>query len=122
LPVPATRVLLVDDDQLQRDVLADVLASEGYEVRCAATGAEALASARANPPDVLLLDLLLPDTDGATVLASLRGEPALGALRVIVTTGVRSASLKRLLGADAALFKPFGVRELLLAVGAVCPA
>ena len=116
--MPATRVLVVDDDELQRDVLADVLASEGYAVRVAATGAEALASARAAPPDVLVLDLLLPDMDGASVLASLRQEPALRALRVVIATGLRSPSVKRLLGADAALFKPFALRELLTAIAA----
>jgi two-component system OmpR family response regulator len=120
--VASARVLVVDDNSLQRDVLADVLTSEGYDVRVAATGAEAIASARASPPDILVLDLLLPDTDGATVLASLRAEPALGALRVLVTTGVRSSSVRRLPGVDAALFKPFGLGELLAAVEAVAGA
>lgn len=115
------RVLVVDDNDLQRDVVADVLASEGYEVRVAASGSEALAAARATPPDVVVLDLMLPDTDGATVLASLRAEPSLSALRVVVTTGLRSASVKRLPGVDAALFKPFDLRELLGAVESLAP-
>lgn len=117
--MPATRVLVVDDNDLQREVVADVLESEGYAVQVAATGAEALSAARATPPDVLVLDLMLPDTDGASVLASLRALPALRALRVVVATGVRSASVKRLLGVDAALFKPFGMRELLTALAAL---
>lgn len=115
---------MVDDNALQREVLADVLASEGYQVAVAATGAEALASAVTTPPDVVLLDLLLPDTDGASVLAALRAEPSLRAIRVLVTTGVRSSSVRRLPGVDAALFKPFGLRELLVAlesIGAVAP-
>jgi CheY-like chemotaxis protein len=111
----------VDDNDLQRDVLADVLASEGYDVRVAATGAEALAEARRAPPDVVVLDLMLPDTDGATVLASLRSDPALAAMRVVVTTGVRSPSVKRLPGVDAALFKPFELRELLGALESLRP-
>lgn len=117
--MPATRVLVVDDNDLQREVVADVLESEGYAVQVAATGAEALASARAAPPDVLVLDLMLPDTDGASVLAALRELPALHALRVIVATGVHSTSVKRLLGADVALFKPFAMGELLGALAAL---
>ncbi len=117
----AIRVLVVDDNDLQREVVADVLASEGYDVRVAATGSEALASARATPPDVVILDLMLPDTDGASVLASLRCDPALSAMRVVVTTGVRSSSVRRLPGVDAALFKPFDMRELLGALDSVRP-
>lgn len=113
------RVLVVDDNALQRDVVADVLASEGYDVGVAATGAEALAAAVRSPPDILVLDLMLPDTDGATVLAALRAEPSLRALRVVVTTGVRSSSVRRIPGVDAALFKPFGLRELLGALESV---
>lgn len=114
------RILVVDDNALQREVVADVLASEGYEVQVAGSGAEALAAARTAPPDVVVLDLMLPDTDGATVLAALRTEPALRPFRVVVTTGVRSPSVRRLPGVDAALFKPFGLGELLSAVEAVC--
>jgi DNA-binding response OmpR family regulator len=117
--VTAQRVLVVDDNALQRDVVADVLASEGYDVEVAATGAEALAAAVRTPPDIVVLDLLLPDTDGATVLASLRAEPSLSAMRVVVTTGLRSSSVRRLPGVGAALFKPFGLRELLAAVESV---
>jgi CheY-like chemotaxis protein len=117
--VQDARILVVDDDDLQREVVADLLESEGYAVQVAATGAEAVAAARASRPDVLVLDLLLPDTDGATVLAWLRDDPGLRDMHVVVTTGVRSASVRRLPGVDAALFKPFGPRELLAAVDAV---
>jgi two-component system OmpR family response regulator len=109
----------VDDNDLQREVLADVLSSEGYDVRVASSGAEALAAARALAPDVVVLDLMLPDTDGATVLATLRSEPSLAAMRVVVTTGLRSPSVRRLPGVDAALFKPFDLRELLTALETV---
>lgn len=119
--MPALRVLVVDDNDLQRDVVADLLASEGYDVRVAATGAEALDAARAAPPDVVVLDLMLPDTDGATVLARLRCDPALAGMRVVVTTGLRSSSVLRLPGVDAALFKPFGPQELLTALAGVRP-
>jgi two-component system OmpR family response regulator len=119
--VGAIRVLVVDDNDLQRDVLADVLGSEGYDVRVAASGSEAMAAARASAPDIVVLDLMLPDTDGATVLASLRAEPSLSAMRVVITTGVRSSSVRRLPGVDAALFKPFDLREFLSTVEALRP-
>ncbi len=115
----AVHVLVVDDNDLQREVVVDALASEGYEVVAAATGAEALRAARARAPDVLVLDLMLPDTDGATVLAELRSDPALESVRVILTTGVHSSDVRRLLRADAALFKPFGMQELLAAIEAL---
>jgi two-component system OmpR family response regulator len=114
--VGGVRVLVVDDNDLQRDVVADVLASEGYEVGVASTGAEALAAARADPPDVVVLDLMLPDIDGATLLARLRDDPALARMRVVVTTGLRSSSVRRIPGVDVALFKPFGPQELLSAL------
>jgi DNA-binding response OmpR family regulator len=112
----AAHVLVVDDNDLQRAVVADALQGEGFLVTVAASGAEALRAARARAPDLLVLDLMLPDVDGATVLAELRSQPALAGVRVVVTTGVHSPDVRRLLGADAALFKPFGMRELLAAV------
>jgi len=115
----AARVLVVDDNALQRDLVAEVLAGEGYAVRTAADGVDGLAAARALPPDVVVLDLLLPRLDGASMLAELRRDPRLSAARVLVTTGVQSAHLKRLLAPDATLFKPFGARELVAAVAAL---
>jgi DNA-binding response OmpR family regulator len=116
--VSAAHVLVVDDDALQRDVVADALSHEGYDVATASSGAEAIAAVRARRPDLLVLDLLLPDTDGGTVLAQVREDPALAGVRVIVTTGMRGPHVRRLLDADAALFKPFELRELLTAVAA----
>lgn len=113
------RVLVVDDDPVHREVVADILAGEGYAVELAGTGEACLASARASPPDVLLLDLLLPGIDGATVLDELRRDAHLAGVRVVVTTGLRTAHLRKLLHPDALLFKPFGIDELVLAVAGV---
>ena len=118
----SVRVLVVDDNDLLRDVVSDALSSVGYDVGGAASGEEALRAARARRPDVIVLDLMLPDTDGATVLAELRQDPALAGVRVLVTTGVRAASVRRLPGVDLALFKPFGMRELVSAVESLVPA
>jgi len=113
------RVLVVDDNELQLLVVADALASEGYDVSVAANGSEAVRAARARTPDILLLDLMLPDIDGATVLAQIRSDPSASGVRVILTTGVHSPDVRRLLRADAALYKPFGMRELIAAVEAL---
>ena len=79
-------------------------------------------AARASPPDVVVLDLLLPRLDGASMLAELRGDPRLAAARVLVTTGVQSPHVARLLAPDGTLFKPFGARELVAAVGQLARA
>jgi CheY-like chemotaxis protein len=115
----AVRVLVVDDDPVQREVVAAILADEGYAVEQAGTGEDCLAAARAAPPDVVVLDLFLPGIDGAAVLAELRRDEHLAATRVVVTTGVRTSHIRRLLRPDAVLFKPFGMEELVLAVGRV---
>ncbi len=113
------RVLVVDDDPVHREVVADILCGEGYTVELTGSGEAGLAAARATTPDVLLLDLMLPGMDGAAVLEELRQEPRFSRVRVVVTTGVRTAHLRRLLRPDALLFKPFGVDELVLAVAGV---
>lgn len=119
-PAMSRRVLVIDDNEAHRQVVADVLADEGYQVALAATGEAGLAEARASRPDVLLLDLLMPGMDGASVLEELRRDAHLSRVPVVVTTGVHTPHLKRLLRPDAVLFKPFGVSELLRAVeGAV---
>ncbi len=120
MPGPA-RVLVVDDDPIHREAVAEILAGQGYAVEQVASGEDCLAAARSSRPDVLVLDLLLPGIDGAQVLEELRREARLAGTRVIVTTGVQTAHIRRLLRPDAVLFKPFGVDELLLAVGGSSP-
>lgn len=110
------RVLVVDDDHVHREAVAEILSGQGYEVEQAASGEDCLAAARVSRPDVLVLDLLLPGMDGAEVLHELRRDDRLVGTRVVVTTGVRTAHIRRLLQPDAVLFKPFGVDELVLAV------
>jgi DNA-binding response OmpR family regulator len=93
--------------------VAEILMSEGYAVELAGSGEAGLAAARASPPDVLLLDLLLPGMDGASMLEEVRKDQLLAGVRVVVTTGMRASHLRRLLKPDAILFKPFGMGELL---------
>lgn len=108
----ATTILLVDDEAAIRRFLRPFLEGEGYAVVEAASGREALALAASNDPEVILLDLGLPDLDGAEVLTAL---PPWSRARVIVLS-VRDREKDKVaaldLGASDYLTKPFGLAEL----------
>lgn len=108
-----TRVLLVDDDPALGRALALNLKARGYEVVVAATGAQALASAGKQQPDVVVLDLGLPDLDGLEVLAGIRGwsEVPVVVLSARTDQAEKVAALDA--GADDYVTKPFGMDELL---------
>ena len=108
-----TRVLVVDDEPQILRALRINLRVRQYEVHTAATGTEALAVAAAHPPDLVILDLGLPDMEGVDVIAGLRGWTA---APIIVLSG-RADSTDKVealdAGADDYVTKPFGVEELL---------
>jgi two-component system, OmpR family, KDP operon response regulator KdpE len=108
-----TRVLVVDDEPQILRALRINLRARQYEVHTAATGAEALAVAAAHPPDLVILDLGLPDMEGVDVIAGLRGWTS---APIIVLSG-RADSADKVealdAGADDYVTKPFGVEELL---------
>ncbi len=110
------RVLVVDDDANITAFLKRALAYEGYQVETAADGQMALAVARDNPPDLVILDIMLPGLDGVEVLRRLRaGERDSGALPILMLTArdevsARVAGLDA--GADDYLVKPFALEEL----------
>jgi DNA-binding response OmpR family regulator len=115
----AYRILVVEDDPTLRLVLRDNLQSEGYRVDVADDGASAVGCARAAIPDLVVLDLTLPDYDGLELLPILR---LLGQLPIIVLTAraQRDDKLKGLtLGADDYITKPFDTAEFLARVRAV---
>jgi two-component system, OmpR family, KDP operon response regulator KdpE len=112
-------ILLVEDDQPVREAMARALTAHGHTVRAEATGAEALRDALAWGPDVVVLDLGLPDIDGAEMLAMLR---AVSDVPVVVATAHDDeAEIVRLLdaGADDYLVKPFSGEQLDARVRAV---
>lgn len=115
-------ILVAEDDPTQREVLADLLRDAGFRVATAADGESARSLLRARPPDVLILDVMMPGVDGPTLLREVREDPRCADVRVILTTGVHTPHVTRLLRPDAALFKPFGMAELLAAIRAVSPA
>ena len=118
------KVLVVEDDPSVRGLLHTLLTGEGYDVATASDGLAGLVKASSAKPDLMLLDLMMPDLGGVRVLEELRSDPAMMDIPVIVVTGKLEAvpSLKGLLGDDNVFVKPFGVTELLERVAAVTAA
>jgi len=108
-----TKVLVVDDEPQIVRALRINLTARGYEVLTAADGQEALRVAAASRPDVVVLDLGLPDIDGATVIEGLRGWTSVPIIVLSARTdsGDKVAALDA--GADDYVTKPFGMDELL---------
>jgi len=109
----APRILLVDDEVPIQRAVAPLLRSRGYDVDVSATGDDALKSVRTHPPDLIVLDLGLPDIEGTEVCRRIRAESAIP----IVVLSARGAEADKVtaldLGADDYVTKPFGPEELL---------
>ena len=119
--VPA-RILVVEDERDIAALVAYHLTKEGYRVRTTEGGHEALEAVRAEKPDLMVLDLMLPGFSGYEVLHELRRRPELADVPVIVLTARRDEAdrVQGLeLGADDYVTKPFSPRELVLRVAAV---
>jgi phosphate regulon transcriptional regulator PhoB len=118
----AQRVLIVEDEPDIRDLLVFHLEREGYQVVKCRNGEEALRAAHASPPDLVLLDLMLPEMDGLEVCRRLRQDPATQSLPIVMLTA-RGDEVDRVLGlemgADDYVVKPFSPRELIARIRAV---
>lgn len=117
-----SRILVVEDERDIAALVAYHLTKEGYRVRTAEGGNEALEAVAAERPDLVLLDLMLPGFSGYEVLTEMRRRAELQEVPIIVLTARREEAdrIKGLeLGADDYLTKPFSPRELVLRVGAV---
>ncbi len=113
------RVLVVDDEPNIRRALRVWLADHGYDVRLAASGEEALDAAAVAPPDVVILDLVLPGLSGLEVCRGLR-EWSQAPILVLSARGEERDKIEALdLGADDYLTKPFGMGELLARLRAI---
>lgn len=116
------RILVADDDPDILQVVRVNLELEGYEVETAQDGQEALEKATALPPDLILLDIMMPRMDGLTALHRIRGHATTGNTSVILLTarGLPEDRVRGLeLGADDYITKPFDVSELVARVKAV---
>jgi two-component system KDP operon response regulator KdpE len=109
----AARILLVDDEVPIQRAVAPLLRARGYDVDVAATGEEALAKFEAQPPDLIVLDLGLPDVEGTEICRRIRAASAVP----IVVLSARAAEADKVssldIGADDYVTKPFGPEELL---------
>jgi DNA-binding response OmpR family regulator len=115
-PNAPQRILVVDDEPTIREMLGYNLRRDGFIVETADDGREALAAARRNPPDLVVLDIMLPGLDGFQVCRALRQESHVP----ILVLSARGEEFDRVhgleLGADDYLTKPFAMRELLARV------
>jgi CheY-like chemotaxis protein len=107
------QVLVVEDESYLCDLIADVLEAEGHHPRLAGNGREALDLLRDFTPDLILLDLMMPVMDGWEVMSTLRADPDLAHIPVVIITAIYD--LKRTqteTGASAVLTKPFDIDQL----------
>ncbi|MER7341276.1 response regulator transcription factor [Streptomyces sp. NPDC000075] len=119
-PETPRRILVVDDDPTVTEVVTGYLENAGFVVDTAADGHEALSCAASAPPDLVVLDLMLPGMDGIDVCRGLReGSPAPAVIMLTARGDEEDRVLGLEVGADDYVTKPFSPRELVLRVGAV---
>ena len=109
------KILIVEDNRSNRTLLCDILMYNGYEVSVAANGQEGLTLARELMPDLILMDIHLPDLDGMTAGRILKGDPLTSRLKIIALTSfVMHGDLEKIMAAgfDNYLSKPISTREL----------
>src|SRR5436190_18217903 len=113
------KILIVDDEPDALELIGFNLKSGGYEVVTAENGNEALKKARVFLPNLILLDLMIPEVDGLEVCKILRRDPTTAGIPIIMVTA-KAAELDRILGlelgANDYVTKPFSPRELVLRV------
>ncbi len=118
----SSRVLIVEDEPDIRELVVHHLKREGYQVSAASSGEEALRQVQAAPPDLVILDLMMPSMDGLEVCRRLRQDPATASLPIVMLTA-KGDEVDRVLGleigADDYVVKPFSPKELLARVRAV---
>lgn len=120
------RILAVDDDQLILEVLRKILVKEGFEVLLASNAAEALKACAQSKPDLLLLDVNLPDAKGIDLCSRIKADDRLKHIPILLVTGealaVESCVEGLEAGAEDYIRKPFLPQELLSRVKAVLKA
>ena len=115
-----TDILIIEDDPIMRDALAEILAGEGYGVRKAANGSAGLAAVRFAEPALVITDIHMPETNGAMVITKLKeqypGIPVIAISGLFNSGHGLDAGAAITLGAACALAKPFKCGDLLRAV------
>ena len=114
-----TRILLVEDNEMNRDMLSRRLVRRGYQVLIAVNGVEGIEMARRETPDVILMDMSLPDVDGWETTRRMRSDAALRAIPIIALTahamaGDREKALAA--GCDEYDTKPVDLEQLIMKI------
>ncbi len=119
-----TTILIVEDHPTMREAMRLVLEGEGFVIEEAADGLTALALLRTDPPDLVFLDMNIPGSSGAEVLAKIKEDPATASVRVIIVTadGEEGRESALAMGADEYFTKPFSPITLLQTVERVLGA
>jgi len=116
----SAKILVVEDEPENRLLIGMILTTEGYHVIPAVDGADALARLASEPPDLILLDLMMPQMNGFEVLERLRADPTTAPVPVIVLTALaQERDIARAVssGAQGYVIKPFEPDELLKRIG-----
>jgi len=119
------RILIVDDEPNILISIEFLMKREGYDVAIARDGEEGLAAIRAQRPDLVVLDVMMPKRDGFEVCTEVRADRSLSDVRILMLTAKgREAEIKKglALGADAYIPKPFSTHELVAKVKALLEA
>lgn len=121
-----TQILVVEDDESIRELVSEVLRDDGYQVREARNGLEALKQVSSSRPDLIVLDLMMPVMDGWQFVEACRHEPQCGEVPIVVTSASHdlphTAERLRELGVRTCLAKPFDVDGLLALVERYAPS
>jgi DNA-binding response OmpR family regulator len=117
--LPGSSVLVVEDTDEIRELVTTVLTKAGMDVRAVATGAACMEELRLRPPDVIVLDLGLPDTDGTEVCRQIRAESECYVLMLTARAEEVDLLIGLAVGADGYMAKPFSPRELVARVQAM---
>ncbi|MGV3653474.1 MAG: response regulator transcription factor [Noviherbaspirillum sp.] len=121
----ATRVLITENEPHIVESLTFILQRAGYQVSAALDGEAAVRSLRRDPPDIMLLDIMLPKLNGFEILKLIKTDPALNSLPVLVLSAKGQAHDRQLamdIGADAFVTKPFSNRDIIEQVGRLVSA
>lgn len=121
----AKRILIVEDNDLNMKLFQDLLEASGYETLQTRSGAEALEIARSERPDLIVMDIQLPEMSGLDVTGRLKGDPELAAIPIIAVTAFAMKGDEeriRAQGCEAYLSKPISIDRFVETVRAHMPA
>ena len=118
------RILVVEDQEDNRQILRDLLATAGYDMIEAEDGMQAVAAASEHRPDLILMDIQLPELHGYEATRRIKANPALSAIPIIVVTSYALSGDEdkaREAGCNAYVAKPYSPRALLAKIREYCP-